>query len=66
MALKGSNVQIYWLLADENEKFRIQREVSKMLQESEKIDRGNCSMENLKKFAKKQRKNLKDAKSNQG
>ena len=23
MALKGSNVQIYWLLADENEKFSI-------------------------------------------
>lgn len=62
MALKGSNVYIYWLLADENEKFRIHREVSKMIQESENIDRNNCSYENLKKIAnyKKLRENAKD------
>ncbi len=48
MALKGSNVYIYWLLANENEKFRIQKEVSKMVQDSELIDRKNCSFENLK------------------
>jgi ankyrin repeat protein len=50
MALKGSNVFIYWLLANENEKFRIQKEVTKMIQESENIDNNNCSIENLKIF----------------
>lgn len=67
MALKGSNVFIYWLLADQNEKFRIQREVSKMIQDSENIDRNNCSIENLKKIVnkRKQRNNLRDKKSNQ-
>jgi len=62
MALKGSNVYIYWLLADENEKFRIKREVSKMIQESENIDRNNCSFENLKKIVDKKLQN----KSNEG
>ncbi len=50
MALKGSNVFIYWLLANENEKFRIQKEVTKMIQESENIDKNYCSIENLKKI----------------
>lgn len=50
MALKGSNVNIYWLLADQNEKFRVQREVNKMIQESENINRSICSFEDLKKF----------------
>ena len=53
MALQGSNVYIYWLLANENEKFRIQKEVSKMVQESEIIDRKNCSFENLKNILDK-------------
>lgn len=48
MALKGSNVKIYWLIAEENELFREQKEITKMLQESEIIDKKNCSIENLK------------------
>merc|ERR1711957_1074796 len=64
----GSNVQIYWQLADENEKFSIQREVSKMILESNKIDKNICSKENLKKIMnKKQKKLIKEEKSsNQG
>lgn len=68
MALKGSNVHIYWLLADENEKFRIQREVNLMIQESENIDINNCSKENLKKIVinknKKKLINIKENRSN--
>ena len=68
MALRGSNVYIYWLLADENEKLRIQREVSKMVADSEKIDKNNCSIDNLKKifYSKKDKNLLIEKRSNEG